>query len=168
MLAMAFVAYQLGAPPASPAITLMLSAWLVLLSWFDLDHFRLPDWLTLPLIACGLIYQYVNDGDLMLAVVGAVSGYAIIWGLAALWRQKRGVDAIGMGDAKLLAAAGAWLGLWALPPVLLAASGTGLIYALGSRILSGKKITMIPFGPFIALGIWSIWLFPALSYSLAN
>ena len=73
----------------------------------------------------------------------------------------RGREGLGAGDAKLLAAAGAWLGLAPLPWVVLLAAGAGLVVALvwalaGTRISAG---TAIPFGPWLALVMWLLWLY---------
>ena len=62
---------------------------------------------------------------------------------------------------KLFAASGAWIGLEALPAVLFIASGTALCGvllagALGRRMTS---TTRLPFGPFLAFGLWAVWLY---------
>ena len=66
-----------------------------------------------------------------------------------------------MGDAKLLAAAGAWLGIFALPLVTLISSGAALLTILLNALAQSKPINAkmrIPFGPFIAIGFWTIWV----------
>lgn len=137
---------------ASAVLGLIL-VWLV---WYDLTSYRLPDWLTLPLIVLGLIVTWSEARSLLLAAVGAGTGYGLIWGLNIWWRKTRGRDGIGMGDAKLLAAAGSWLGVTALPGVLLVASGLGLAMALPMTV-RGQTDQALPFGPCLALGMWSTW-----------
>ena len=72
----------------------------------------------------------------------------------------RGRDGLGQGDAKLLAASGAWLGVAALPNVVLFAAVAGLamaaVLSLGGKVLTAR--TMLPFGPCLALATWLIWL----------
>ena len=77
----------------------------------------------------------------------------------------RGRDGLGGGDAKLLAAGGAWVGISGLPTVLFAGAGTALI-AAGILILAVYRLrrdTALPFGPFLALGIWFVWFFGPLT-----
>jgi len=76
----------------------------------------------------------------------------------------RGREGLGQGDAKLLAAAGAWLGAYALPQVILVAALAALLAAAALR-LSGREIralSALPFGPFLAVAIWALWLFGPL------
>ncbi len=167
----AFVLVCLGAGAVSLApfnhwrlgIAASLFTALVAIAWYDFDHYRIPNWLSLPLIAAGLVFPIIWPGyDLIKYATGAIVGYGSIWGLRAFWLRYRGKEGIGLGDAKLLAAAGAWLGPLALPFVTLAAS-TGALLWIGMRsVSSGKALRpdqRIPFGPFIALGFWTIWLF---------
>jgi leader peptidase (prepilin peptidase)/N-methyltransferase len=73
----------------------------------------------------------------------------------------RGRDGLGGGDAKLAAAAGAWLGAAALPTVIFLAAVSGLVMALGLRV-SGRKVggeVKLPFGPPLCTAIWIIWLY---------
>ena len=80
-----------------------------------------------------------------------------------LYRRWRGRDGLGLGDAKLLAASGAWLGLEGIAPTLLAASLSGLAAALIGHV-AGRPIaaeTRVPFGPFLAGATWLIWLYGA-------
>ena len=77
----------------------------------------------------------------------------------------RGREGLGRGDAKLLAAAGAWVGVRALPQVVLAAALAGLVAAACLR-LAGVRLgaqSALPFGPFLALATWLVWLAPALA-----
>ena len=94
------------------------------------------------------------------AAVGAAAGYAGVRMLAATYRLARGRDGLGRGDAKLLAAGGSFLGWQALPEVVLIAASGGLLFAATAR-LRGRALALsdrVPFGPFLACGIWAAWL----------
>ncbi|HCX09901.1 MAG TPA: prepilin peptidase, partial [Hyphomonas sp.] len=65
------------------------------------------------------------------------------------------------GDAKLLGALGVWTGWAGLAPIMLVASASALVGVIGLSALGIRKVdadTPIPFGPFIALGGWVVWL----------
>lgn len=141
------------------AASLVLAVFLLALSYVDLRSGLLPDLMTLPLIALGLAYATVSHLSVWLAIAGAVVGYGTVAILAAYWRRARGREGIGLGDAKLLAAGGAWLGITALPFVLLIASTAGILVALSVAGMSRKALnqTALPFGPCLAIGIWIVW-----------
>jgi leader peptidase (prepilin peptidase)/N-methyltransferase len=86
-----------------------------------------------------------------------VAGYLGFRLLGAVFRRLRGREGLGQGDAKLLAAGGAWVGAWQLPDVLLAAACSALAYAF--RKGKPDAAERIPFGPFLAAGIWLMWLY---------
>jgi len=130
---------------------------------FDLATFRLPDALTLPLLVAGLLVAMLSPQHVLDCVLGAVVGYGLLWSIATGYRWFRGHDGLGLGDAKLMAAAGAWLGVEALPTVLLVASVLGLGGAIFLQVC-GTKITArtrLAFGPFLALSFWLVWLYGA-------
>lgn len=146
-------------------ITVFLAAALMTLTAIDLDRYLLPDWLTLPLIILGLGYSYVFGVGALLSGIGAALGYVIIASLAYFWRSKMGREGIGLGDAKLLAAAGAWLGALSIPALLLGASGLGLVFfaALSVSKKYSETPQVVPFGPFIVLAFWVLWCAPKTS-----
>ena len=136
-------------------IRICLIVILVYLAYFDLRTFRLPDVITLPLILLGLLFNGLSNESLISfqdSLIGAILGYVCLWLLNLLYRVVKKQDGIGMGDAKLLAALGAWLGWFALPSILLIASLTGLIG--GIIWLQWNKQnhrSAFPFGPFLAI-----------------
>jgi leader peptidase (prepilin peptidase)/N-methyltransferase len=135
---------------------------LLALGWIDAEWFLLPDVLTLPLLLAGLGVTILTVPDDMLwHALGAACGYLGLRGVALLYRALRGRDGLGAGDAKLLAAAGSWLGLGALPLVLLLAALAGLVVA-GIAAATGRMMqatTALPFGAFLAASIWLVWLY---------
>lgn len=143
----------------------ILGWWLLALGWIDARTWLLPDALTLPLVLAGLIEALVFDRGLLTSrALGAALGYLALRGVAYLYRRLRGRDGLGQGDAKLLAAAGAWVGVAALPQVILLAALAALGAALCAR-LAGIRLgafSALPFGPFLALATWMVWLLPAL------
>jgi leader peptidase (prepilin peptidase)/N-methyltransferase len=160
--AIAAVAIDDDAPLLWAACTL---GWCLLaLAWIDACHLRLPDVLTLPLLLAGLAVTAWIDPDAIAAhALGAAIGYLSLAGLAAAYRRLRGRDGLGTGDAKLLAAAGAWLGWQPLPWVVLLAAALGLAMA-GVSHLRGRRIsraTALPFGPCLAIAIFTFFLYLA-------
>lgn len=148
----------LAQPDALSAILTCVLGWqLLLLAVVDAEHFWLPDQLTLPLLVTGLLNAALPAGPTLPdAVVGAVSGFAFLWLLAAAYRRVRGREGLGGGDPFLLAAGGAWVGWVGLPSVLLWASAAGLSLTV-ARMLTGNAVSggdRIPFGPCLAAGIW--------------
>ena len=128
---------------------------LIYLAYIDLRTFRLPDVITLPLILLGFSFNgFSNQNFISLqdSIIGAILGYTSLWLLNFLYRLTKKQDGIGMGDAKLLAGLGAWLGWFALPSILLIASFVGL---LGGFIwLQWNQLnhrSAFPFGPFLAI-----------------
>jgi leader peptidase (prepilin peptidase)/N-methyltransferase len=142
---------------------------LLVLAWIDWTHFLLPDLLTLPLLVAGLGLTLAWDPPALSDhCLAAVLAYLSFRGLALAYRRVRGLDGLGGGDAKLIAAAGAWCGLAALPSVVLGGALFGLLAALGLA-LGGRVMTSttrIPFGPCIALAFWLVWLHGALADGL--
>lgn len=139
-----------------------LLGWTLLaLGWIDAETMLLPDVLTLPLLLAGLGATFLlTPGRLAAHAAGAAAGYLLFRGIARLYRALRGREGLGEGDAKLLAAAGAWVGWAALPEVVLVAALLGLgaaaIARLRGQALSGA--TAIPFGPCLALALWLVRL----------
>lgn len=147
------------------AASVMLAAALAALSAVDLRHYRLPNAMTLPLVALGLfVTSWSGAAELWWSVVSAGLGFALLAGVASAYRHLRGRAGLGLGDAKLLAASGAWLGAYALPTVLLCATGLALVSVLVAywRGLRLSGATRLPFGPFLALGTWLVWLYGPL------
>lgn len=145
---------------AEIAATALLGAALAALAVIDARTFRLPDPLTLPLIAAGLGWSAWR-GELLLSALGAAMGYLAFVGLEIAYRRLRGRDGLGRGDAKLLAAGGAWCGAAMLPVIVLFASLAGLIFVLALRLIARREMnaeTALPFGPFLAAGVAFSWL----------
>ena len=142
-------------------VTLVLMLWLGAVALIDLRTLRIPDWLSLPLVATGLALSALSPMPVLAAhLIGAGVAFLLMAGFGALHFRLRAVDGLGLGDAKLYAAAGAWLGWQALPLVLLIAAGGGLIWALVWR-----RAGQMAFGPWLALGFLLCWLGQALAYN---
>ena len=145
-----------------PLVAGCLLGWTLLaLAWIDAGYLVLPDVLTLPLVLLGLGATLVLDpDDLAGHAAAAVLGYGSFALVAAWYRWRRGRDGMGMGDAKLMAAAGAWVGVPGLAPVMLGGALLGLAFA-GVQRLRGRVMgvgTRIPFGPSLAAALWLEWL----------
>lgn len=151
-----------------PALTLGLAVALTAITIIDLRTYRIPDWLSLPLVATGLWAAYADDPDrLVLHVLAALIGFLAFWLVARLYRRARNIDGLGLGDAKLLAAAGAWLGPLYIAPVVLLSALLGLCAVLILRLV-GRRISWqsrLPFGPFLSAAFFSFWCFKLSSWS---
>jgi leader peptidase (prepilin peptidase)/N-methyltransferase len=142
--------------------TALLGWQLLLIAVIDAENFWLPDILTLPLIGTGLITSGLLAGGLPLGqILGAVTGFSLLWLLAWLYRVIRKRDGLGSGDPILFAGAGAWVGWAGLPGVLLWACAAGLCLVLARLLLrrSVRGEDRLPFGTFLALGAWLTWLY---------
>jgi len=144
------------------AISCALGWVLLVLATIDALAFRLPDILTLPLIAAGLaVAWWLPDHDLVGHIVAALIAVLLFYAVAAVYRGVRHQDGLGLGDVKLAGAAGAWLGWQALPYVVLLASALGLVWAGVAAIRRGRGALRerIPFGIALCFAIWVIWLY---------
>ncbi|MDJ0951174.1 MAG: A24 family peptidase [Alphaproteobacteria bacterium] len=139
---------------------------LLALAVIDQRHMFLPNALTLPLIPAGLMAAYFVDPALLLDhAVGAVAGFAVFALIGWIYESLRGRKGLGLGDAKLLAAAGAWVSWQGLPTVVLWGSLILLLVALVRGLLtrSLSPADKLPFGPSLCFGIWLVWLYgPAI------
>ncbi len=142
--------------------------WLLLaLAAADWRTYLLPDPLVLAVAAGGIAATALLMPDAVVDhVIGAAAGFLVFWATAALYRRWRGRDGLGLGDAKLLGALGAWVSWQGLPSAVLiaaaAALAAALLQGLVRRRLSGGD--RLPFGPFLALGGWIVWLYGPLAF----
>jgi leader peptidase (prepilin peptidase)/N-methyltransferase len=140
--------------------TFLLIALLLAISIVDLRTMRIPNALNATLAVAGLAITYCIGNDLIAALLGIALGYGALATANFAYRYARGRDGIGMGDAKLLGAAGAWIGWSGLPFVVLIASATGLIFVALLRIM-GRRFSAshaLAFGPWLCAGIFIVWL----------
>ena len=157
LTALLSVAVAMVITPGWGTLAALLLTWvLVALTFIDLDKMLLPDQLTLPLLWGGLLFNLAGGFvPLADAVIGAMTGYLVLWSLYWAFKLLTGKEGMGYGDFKLLAALGAWLGWQALPIILLLSSLVGAVIGISLIALQkhhqGKPI---PFGPYLAIAGW--------------
>lgn len=155
---------------ASPSLlfagaTAVLGWQLVLIAIIDAENFWLPDILTFPMAATGLLATgLIAHGFPWEQIIGLFAGFALLWGLAWLYKLIRRREGLGGGDPFLFAAAGAWVGWMGLPSVLLWACAVGFCIVLTLLVTRGKVsgTERLPFGTFLAVGVWLTWLYGPL------
>lgn len=139
-----------------------LLGWTLLsLALIDIKTLLLPDALTLPLTVAGLIVTAIFDRDMVYDhLLAAVVAFCSFFAIAKTYRLFAGQEGLGLGDAKLFAATGAWLGALALPGALLIAALTALtveVIRRGLRRDLGRS-DQLAFGPYLAFATWLGWL----------
>lgn len=137
--------------------------WILLaLASMDARTFILADALTLPLLAGGLaVTALLSPSALAEHALAAAAGFCAFAAVAWAYRHLRAREGLGQGDSKLLAGAGAWIGLGGLPSVVLIAATAALamllLHAKADAALTAD--TRVPFGSYLALGLWLTWLY---------
>ena len=122
----------------------ILLTWaLIALTFIDIDHYLLPDDITLTFLWLGLGAHIFVDNlfgiDLQSAVLGAIFGYLLLWIVYQLFRLMTGKEGMGFGDFKLLAMFGAWFGWQMLPLIILLSSAAGAILGGALLVLKNKS-----------------------------
>ncbi len=148
---------------------------LIALSIIDLKHWILPDKLNLSLALCGIAFHFFTTYkflDLQNMILGAASGAGILYAIRFFANRYYGRDTLGLGDVKLLGAAGFWLGLDGILQAVTAGALAGLVHGLiYAAILSHKTKEpysisglSVPAGPGFAVGIVIAGYFMFASY----
>ncbi len=154
----AVVAWHFGFT-AHMAAALVATWLLIALCMIDYDHQLLPDDITLPMMWLGLFLSLFDGRVLSVtpegAIIGALSGYLILWLVFHAFKALTGKEGMGYGDFKLLAALGAWLGWQMLPLIILLSACVGALVGIGLIVLRGRDRSIpIPFGPYLATAGW--------------
>jgi leader peptidase (prepilin peptidase)/N-methyltransferase len=136
---------------------------LVACTFIDLDHWILPDKITLPGIVIGLLSSFfVPDHSFFNALMGLLFGGGILYLVAWGYLAATGKDGLGGGDIKFLAMVGAFLGPKGALLTLVFSSFVGSAVGLFLILARGKKGgTAIPFGPFLSGGALLAFFFGA-------
>jgi leader peptidase (prepilin peptidase)/N-methyltransferase len=142
---------------------LVLTWYLVALTFIDLDTQLLPDSLTLPLLWIGLVLSlWAADAggaavpvEPRTALIGASAGYLSLWSVYWLFKLTTGKEGMGYGDFKLLAALGAWLGWKMILPIVLCSALVGAVVGGALMLRLGRDRSVpIAFGPYLAAAGW--------------
>ena len=141
--------------PVGPLLVsrLILVAILVALFGIDLEHQILPNAITLPGIVIGLMFSFIAPPGWQDALIGAALGAGVLYGIAGAYYLVRREEGLGMGDVKMLAMIGAFLGWKAVLVTLVLSSFSGA--AIGLALIAAQRGGMklaLPFGTFLAVG----------------
>ncbi len=143
--------YAFGLTPLLAARLLFACAMVVLFA-IDLEHQILPNEITLPGIVIGFIFSLALPPGWRSSLIGMLVGGLFPFLIAEAYLRIRGREGMGMGDFKMLAMVGAFLG-WPLVWVtLILACILGVVIGSGALLISRRGLaTRIPFGTFIAV-----------------
>ncbi len=133
------------------AARLVFACAMLVLAIIDLQHQILPNEITLPGIAIGLVASIFLEPGVRDALIGAVAGAGILWLIAWTYERLRHQEGLGFGDVKMLAMIGAFLGWPSMLLTLVIASFLGSVVGV-SLIASGRGElgSKLPFGTFLA------------------
>jgi len=146
------LARVLGPTPAAAAAMVFVTALLVL-SLIDYDHHLLPNVITLPGIAFGLLASLLPGPPTPLeAAAASAAGYLALFAVAKTYEKTRGIEGLGQGDWKMAAMLGAFLGWQKLLLTVFAATLAGTVVGLGLMAFRGRDSRhALPLGTFLGL-----------------
>ncbi len=142
--------WELGWQPLL-AVRLLFAASMIVLFVIDLQHRILPNVITYPGVVIGLLASVFLEPGLRSALIGVASGAGVLWLVGEAYFRWRGEEGMGMGDVKMLAMIGAFLGWQLMLVTLVAASLMGSLVG-GAMILlhRGDMKYALPLGTFLA------------------
>jgi leader peptidase (prepilin peptidase)/N-methyltransferase len=157
--------------PALMAVEALAVTGLILGSFIDLDHFYLPDRVTIGGMVLGvplsfLVPEMQGQEDRLAALYWSLGGMAgaflFLWGVGAIFSKLFRKEALGFGDVKLIGAVGAFFGPWAALFTVILSSVVGSVAGVALMVRGRAKLggfTAVPYGPFLAIGalVWMYW-----------
>lgn len=154
---------RFGAGPETLLLAALATA-LVVLAATDLEHRLIPDAVNAAVALLGLAWIAARHGAAAGPWIEGLLAALLLGGLALLLRWLFGRllrrESLGLGDVKLMAAAGLWLGPFGIAPFLLLSGLGGVALALAWRLATGRRA--FPFGPCLAVGLYAWLLLPEL------
>lgn len=161
------LASAMALAPAAAMASALLAAIMVAIAAEDLRRFVVPDLLLVLALAGGLAYAAVTvarDSGTMtdflaLCLPGAALGGGAFLLIRELYFRLEGTDGLGLGDVKLAAVGGVWLG-WELIGVAVLVASAAALAAIGARIALGRpwpRRKRLPYAAFLAPAVWAVW-----------
>jgi len=157
----------LVAPDVRGALGAGLSLVMLAIAVIDMRHLIIPDELNAAGFALALVNAAIQSPETILAAVaaavlrGAVAALFFL-GIRVAYRRLRQREGIGLGDVKLAGVAGAWLD-WLTIPIAVEIAAVAALAAYVMRGRSVDPMTRLPFGLFLAPGIWLGWLIDTMA-----
>jgi leader peptidase (prepilin peptidase) / N-methyltransferase len=146
-------AWWLWGPSLLLAARLIFGCALIVLFAIDLEHQLLPNAITLPGIVVGFVFSFFTEPGWLASLIGILVGGGILYATAEAYYRVRGEEGLGMGDVKMLAMVGAFLGWQLTFMTLMLASLAGSVVGGAMIVLQrGGMKTALPFGTFLAVG----------------
>ena len=148
-----FALAALMGPHVRTVAMMALVTALIVLSLIDLEWQILPNVITLPGVAVGLLASFLPGPPSTLgALAAAAGGYLALMALALAWKRFRHVDALGEGDWKMTAMLGAFLGWQGMVLTVFLASVMGTLVGVALIVFAGRtREHKLPLGTFLGL-----------------
>ena len=144
--------WQLGWQPVL-GVRLVFVAAMIALFVIDLQHRILPNVITLPGVVIGVAASLLFEPGWRASLIGVAVGGGALWAIGEAYFRIRGEEGMGMGDVKMLAMIGAFLGWQLMLVTLLIASLAGSVFGGGMILLNrGSMKYALPLGSFLAAG----------------
>jgi leader peptidase (prepilin peptidase)/N-methyltransferase len=135
------------------AVRLLFASAMVVLFAIDLHHQILPNVITLPGVVIGFVCGLFLPPGWLSSLIGLIAGGGVLFAIGEAFIRIRGYEGLGMGDVKMLAMIGAFLGWPLMLVTLVFASFAGSVVGVG-LLMSGRgdMQAKLPFGTFLAVG----------------
>ena len=135
------------------AARLLFACAMIVLFAIDFRHYILPNVITLPGIAVGFVLSVFLPPGWQASLIGLLAGGGLLFLIAETYYRLRGIEGLGMGDVKMLAMIGAFLGWKLMLVTLVLASFAGSFVGIGLMVgRRGDMKAALPFGTFLAVG----------------
>lgn len=144
----------------------------------DLKVRLLPNIYVFPFFICGIAFHTLSGFSfipLLSAITGVIGGGGLLLAVRFAANKYYGQDTLGLGDVKLIGAAGFWLGAEGIFLAITIGAFAGLVHGVGHKMLLEKDTPLsqlsIPAGPgfivgILAVAIYQFWDLPKILLDL--